>query len=128
MRGVGLGEVVEVLDLDWLGQKGIGAELVGAMDFLKPPDVGQDDDVQSAEFGFAVEPLEQVKAVPARKMEIEDDDGREGKDVSVDVFALAPEIADRLIHILNGVNGILQARFVERSFEEQHSVDGIVDE
>ena len=69
----GIAELDEIAKINWLHEKGIGAQLIGAVDVVNAVGSGEDDDREGCKGGLAANPLENLEAIFVGHFQVEQD-------------------------------------------------------
>src|SRR6266850_2886285 len=104
-EGAHHGRVID--ELQRFDQKGIGPELIGAIDVHDISGGSEDNNAQGFKAGLTANPLEQFEAVHFWHFEIEKNEVREWKFFAPGIFEVALEIGDGLLAVADNMEGIM---------------------
>src|SRR2546423_1323747 len=101
-------EIFDVNRLAWLGQERVGSHFVGLGDVVNVARARKAEDKDGSKFGLPPEPVEKLKATPDGKLQVKKHDRRQRMLISIRERAFAIQVADRLVHVIDVVNRVLE--------------------
>ena len=116
------GGVHGLLEVDFLDEKGVCTEVVGAVDVAQLVGGGEDDDGKVAEAFLLANPGEDCKTVYSGEFEVEEDQDREGIFGAVAEFSGASEVLDGFFAVAHELNGVGEESFLEGALHEEDVV------
>ena len=114
-------EIVEVFQVQWLGEKGVGAHEVGALDVVGILRGSEDDDNEILELRMALDPSQNFKTVSPGHFEVQEDDR------GTCVGAVAEKF-DRVLSAATRVDRIVDAKLSKSTKKQIDVVLGIINE
>src|SRR3954471_22868371 len=83
-----------LIKIDWLGEKGVGAEIIGLVYIRAIIGVREDNDREGAPRWMSPDPAEDLETINARHLDIQKEQSRERTGVAIRVFTKALKIID----------------------------------